>query len=275
MGISSLETTTLVLNKIFYSRQRLHSLVEGGQRFLIRVPSQKKWLAKTINEHKEEILQGRSFQTRKGTTIQAITVPEQGVGLVHIYYEASWREEQKRNLSNILFACKSELLENNLVDEHERLYNKYFEVKYSQKGYRRVLVRDESQQVFEKSNAGYWALLTNSEEDPEQALHTYLTRNHLEAEWGNMNNEEDCRLLEVHDPYIFSGRAFLQFLSLVMTSYMDHVLKEHDAGEYREALTTMASYAKVRFENLMHETFTKPTDQQRAIARIFKLKLID
>jgi len=275
MGISSLETTTLVLNKIFYSRQRLHSLVEGGQRFLIRVPSQKKWLAKTINEHKEEILQGRSFQTRKGTTIQAITVPEQGVGLVHIYYEASWREEQKRNLSNILFACKSELLENNLVDEHERLYNEYFEVKYSQKGYRRVLVRDESQQVFEKSNAGYWALLTNSEEDPEQALHTYLTRNHLEAEWGNMNNEEDCRLLEVHDPYIFSGRAFLQFLSLVMTSYMDHVLKEHDAGEYREALTTMASYAKVRFENLMHETFTKPTDQQRAIARIFKLKLID
>ena len=273
MGLSSLETTTLVLNRIFYARQRIHSLMEEGQKFLIRVPSQKKWLAKIINEHKKEILQGPSFKTRQDTSFQAITVLEQGVGLVHIYYEASWREEQKRNLSNILFACKNELLENNLVDEHKRLYDEYFEVKYSQKGYRRVQFRNDPREVFERSNAGYWALLTNSEEDPEQALHTYLNRNHLEAEWNNMKNEEDCRLLEVHDPYIFSGRAFLQFLSLVMSSYMDKALKEHDAGGYKEALTTMASYAKVRFENLMHETFTKPTEEQRELAKIFKLKL--
>jgi hypothetical protein len=44
-------------------------------------------------------------------------------------------------------------------------------------------------------------------------------------------------------------------------------------GGYKEALTTMASYAKVRFENLMHETFTKPTEEQRELAKIFKLKL--
>ena len=275
MGLSSLETTTLVLNKIFYSRQRIHALMQENQKFLIRIPSQKKWIAKIINEHKQEIVQGKTFQTREGTTLQAITVPEQGVGLVHIYYEASWREEQKRNLSNILFACKNELLEHNLVDEHERLYDEYFEVKYSQKGYRRVLFRNDPQVVFEQSNAGYWAILTNSEENPERALHTYLTRNNLEAEWDNMKNEEDCRLLEVHDPYIFSGRAFLQFLSLVMSSYMDKVLKEHDAGGYKEALSTMASYARVRFENIMHETYTKPTEQQKEIAKLFKLKLKD
>lgn len=273
MGLSSLETTTLVLNRIFYSRQRIHSLMEDGQKFLVRIPSQKKWLAKVINEHKQEILQSPSFTTREGTTLQAITVPEEGVGYIHIYYEASWREDQKRNLSNILFTCKSELLENNLVDEHQRLYDEYYEVKHSQKGYRRVLFRKDPQEAFEQSNAGYWALLTNSEKDPEQALHTYLNRNRLEAEWDNMKNEEDCRLLEVHDPYIFSGRAFLQFLSLVMSSYMDKVLQENDAKGYKEALDTMASYARVQFENLMHETYTRPTTKQSEIARIFKLKL--
>lgn len=275
MGLPSLETTTLVLNKLFYARQRIHSLTEKGQRFLIRIPSQKKWLKKIILEHKQDILESPSFKTREGTTLQALTVKEQEVGLVHIYYDASWREEQKRNLSNILFVCKGELLENNLVDEHERLYDEYFEVKYSQKGYRRVLFRKEIQEVFEHSNAGYWALLTNGEENSEQALHMYLNRNHLEAEWDNMKNEEDCRLLEVHDPYIFSGRAFLQFLSLIMTAYMDNALKDSDTDGYKEALTIMESYAKVSFENLMHETFTKPTGQQRAIARIFKLKLIE
>jgi len=275
MGLPSLESSTLVLNRIFYARQRIHTLIQEGQKFLIRVPSQKKWLANSINEHKAEILEKPSFTSREGTTLQALTVPEQGVGLVHIYYEASWREEQKRNLSNVLFACKSELLENNLVDEHERLYDEYFEVKYSPKGFRRVMFRQDPQEVFEKSNAGFWALLTNSEEDAEQALHTYLTRNHLEAEWDNMKNQEDCRLMEVNDPYIFSGRAFLQFLALVMTSYMDSALNENEKGGYEEALTTMASYARVRFENLMHETFTKPTEQQKRIASIFKLKLIE
>ncbi|NBK23277.1 MAG: hypothetical protein EOM68_14755 [Spirochaetia bacterium] len=273
MGMPSLATTTLVLNRNFYARQRIQALGKEGQKFLIRVPSQKKWLAKLIDGHKQEIQQSPSFQTREGTTLQAITIQEQGSTLVHIYYEASWREEQKRNLSNILFACRNELLDNNVVDEHQRLYDEYFEVKYSQKGYRRVVYRKEAQEGFEQSNAGYWALLTNSEEDAEQALHTYLNRNYLEAQWDNMKSEEDCRLLEVHDPYIFSGRAFLQFLSLVMTSYMDSVLKDCDAGGYKEALATMAGYARVRFENLMHESFTKPTEQQRQIATIFKLKL--
>lgn len=273
MGLSSLDNTTLVLNRIFYSRKRIHALMREGQKFLIRIPSQKKWLSELINTHKEEIQQQPSFQTRQGLTFQAITIQEQDVGLVHIYLEDSWREEQKRNLSNVLFACKSELLENNLVDEHQRLYDEYFEVKYSPKGYRRVMNRNDPQEVFERSNAGYWALLTNEEEDPEKAMHTYLNRNHLEAEWDNMKNEEDCNLLEVHDPYIFSGRAFLQFLSLVMSSYMDRILKEHEGGGYKEALTSMASYRRVRFENLMHETFTQVTEKQREIARIFKLNL--
>lgn len=273
MGLASLETTTLVLNRIFYSQDRIRSLIEQNQRFLIRIPSQKKWIATLIREHREEILQAPSFQTREDTTLQAFTLQQKGVGLVHIYFDSSWREEQKRNLSNILFACKSELLENNLVGEHQRLYDQYFEVKYSTKGYRRVLYRQDPQEVFEESNAGYWAILTNSEEDPQQAVQTYLTRNHLEAEWDDMKNKQDCRLLEVHDPYIFSGRAFLQFLSLVMTSYMDSVLSVHAAGGYKEALATMASYAKVRYENLMHETYTIPTDKQEEIAEIFKLKL--
>lgn len=182
-------------------------------------------------------------------------------------------EGTKRNLANILFACTSELLENNLVDEHQRLYDEYFEVKSSAKGYRRVSYRKDPQEVFEESNAGYWALLTNCEEDPQQALQIYSTRNQLEAEWNDMKNEEDCHLLEVHDPYIFSGRAFLQFLSLVMTTHMDRVLTEHNMGSYKKALSIMDRYAKVRFENLMRETYTIPNEKQKAIAKIFKLKL--
>lgn len=273
MGLLSLERTTLVLNRVFYSRNRILSLLEQDQRFLIRVPSQKRWISSLISEHKQAIGQGPTICTGDGTRLQGISVPVKGYGLVHIYYDASWRGEQRRNLSNILFACKSELLENNLVEEHQRLYDKYFEVKYSSKGYRSVLYRNDPQEVFDSSHAGYWALLTNCEDTPQQALHTYLTRNHLEAEWDDMKSEEDCRLLEVHDPYIFSGRAFLQFLSLVMTTYMDSFLAEHGRGGYRGALTTMASYAKVSYESLMHESFTVPTAEQREIASLFKLKI--
>jgi len=201
-GLPSLERTTLVLNRVFYSRIRIRSLMEQGQGFLIRVPSQERWLSSLIGEHKQAIGQGPTISTGDGTRLQCTSVPVKGYGLVHIYYDASWREEQKRNLSNILFACKSELLENNLAEEHQRLYDGYFEVKYSSKGYRSVLYRNDP-------HAGYWALLTNSEDTPQQALHTYNTRNHLESEWDDMKSEDDCRLLEVHDPYIFSGRAFL------------------------------------------------------------------
>lgn len=273
VGLDSLRNTTLVLNRVFYSHDRVRLLMEENQRLLIRIPQQKKWLAKLINEHKTEIMKGPSFKTRDGTILKVCTILEQGVGFVHIYYDASWRKEQKRNLANILFACTSELLENNLVDEHQRLYDEYFEVKSSAKGYRRVSYRKDPQEVFEESNAGYWALLTNCEEDPQQALQIYSTRNQLEAEWNDMKNEEDCHLLEVHDPYIFSGRAFLQFLSLVMTTHMDRVLTEHNMGSYKKALSIMDRYAKVRFENLMRETYTIPNEKQKAIAKIFKLKL--
>lgn len=273
MGLPSLQNTTLVLNRIFYSRDRIRLLMEENQRFLIRIPQQKKWLAKLIDEHKAEVMGGPSFRTGDGTMLKVCTILEKGAGFVHIYYDASWRKEQKRNLANILFACTSELLENNLVDEHQRLYDRYFEVKSSAKGYRRVLYRTDPQEAFEESNAGYWAILTNCEEDPQQALQIYSTRNQLEAEWNDMKNEEDCRLLEVHDPYIFSGRAFLQFLSLVMTTHMDRVLTEHNMGRYKEALSVMEGYAKVGFENLMRETHTIPNEKQIAIAKAFKLKM--
>ncbi len=272
-GLSSLESATLVLNMIFYSQDRIRLLLEQKQRFLLRVPAQRRWLATLIDAHREEILQAPSFQTEQEITLQAFTVKQEEGALVHIYFERSWREEQKRNLSNLLFACERELLENNLVDEHQRIYDEYFKERYSPKGFRKVVYRKDPQEVFKKSHAGYWALVTNCEDDPKQAIQTYFTRNHLEAEWENMKSEEDCRLLEVHDPYIFSGRAFLQFLSLVMTSYMDKVLSEHGGGPYKEALATMAEYSKVSYENLMHETRSSPTEEQKEIAKIFNLKL--
>ncbi|MDY0290285.1 MAG: hypothetical protein RBR15_15770 [Sphaerochaeta sp.] len=58
-----------------------------------------------------------------------------------------------------------------------------------------------------------------------------------------------------------------------MTTYMDSFLAGQGKGGYREALTTMASYAKVRYEDLMHETFTVPTADQRMMASLFKLKI--
>ncbi|MDD3902749.1 MAG: hypothetical protein PHO09_03625 [Sphaerochaeta sp.] len=274
VSLHDFNRTNLVLNRIFYTREKIHKLSEKQYPFLIRIPSRQKWVDMLISKHKEEIHQAKPFFDEEGNKIQAVSIPQEHDCVIHLYYDAIWRGEQKRNLKNLLFACRQELQENQIVEEHQRLYEEYFEVKYSNRTIAKVTFRKDPSKVFEDSNTGYYAILTKGEEDYQKALATYLKRNELEREWDDLKNEKDCKMLEVHDPYLFSGRVFLQFLSLILSTYMDTILKDNQwTMGYKEVLSHMERYQRISFSKLLEERYTVPDENQIAIARLFKLKL--
>ena len=272
LSLHDLSKTTLILNRSFYTREKIRLLAEKEYPFLIRIPSRQKWVDNLITEHKEEIRQVKPFLDREGNKIQAVSFPIEHNCMIHLYYDAVWRGEQKRNLKNLLFMCRQELQENHRVEEHQRLYEEYFEVKHSHRKLAKVSYRKDSSKAFEDSNTGYYAIMTKNEEDCQRVLDVYLKRNDLEREWDDLKNEQDCKMLEVHDPYFFSGRIFLQFLALVLSSSMDAVLKENQSKmSYKQALAAMEGYQRITFSKLLEERYTEPDEDQKAIGKLFKL----
>ncbi len=242
--------TVLMLNRRYFSVPRIQELVELGYQFIIRIPTRKRWLEQFIEMHRKDIVEGTALNDCKGRELRSFSIPapflEEESLTIHLYYDEQWRENQRSNLLSLLGRCKRELEIEVPLEEHARLYETYFKVRKRPNGSNRVSLSRDPLRTFEASQAGFWAVITNTGISAQEALAKYEQRNDFEHRFNNLMNQEDCRVLHIQSPQYFSGRVFLQLISEIIRQNLLEKLKE-TSYSLNQALFTVMDIQEVTF----------------------------
>ncbi|WP_320130132.1 hypothetical protein [uncultured Sphaerochaeta sp.] len=265
---------SFVLNRIFYSPESIGYLIKNEYSFMIGIPSRSKWTGPFIKNFRNVLEKQESLTDFKEKTIQYHTTRSiTDNSTIHLFFDSQWRREQELNLEFLLENCKEELVSNHPIEEHRQLYETYFEVRKNPGGSRKIMRKPHSLQLFSQSQAGFWVVQTNCEEDPEKILKTYQIRNEIERKFDNLKNEEDCIYLQVHDPDIFESRLFIQFIALILSSSLQNSLEKDGSlsflQSYEQVLKEMESFIRISVSRPPEDVYTTPTETQLLLSESF------
>ncbi|AEV28018.1 hypothetical protein SpiGrapes_0154 [Sphaerochaeta pleomorpha str. Grapes] len=262
---------SLVLNRILYTQTSIALLMEHGFDFMIGIPSRISWQNRLIEDFRKQLDTTEPFFDHRVETIRYTAYPsDDKQSTIHVFFDPFWRKEQERNLEGLLANCQTELIDNNLFEEHSQLYDRYFELRKNPGGSRKVARKVDPKHLFFLSNAGFWAIQTNCEDDSKTVLDQFGRRNQLENHFENLKNEIDCKLLQINDPQIFSVRLFIQFLALILSSNLDLSIQKDDRlasfASFHDVLDAMDSYFRVSLPESSRILYSAPTKMQTLLS---------
>jgi transposase len=201
----------------------------------------------------------------------------------HLYFDSAKRVEHITSFFASLKMWEDELVSNDLKKGHEQYYKRYFTVKTTPKRGRKVTRNPDAINAYKSDRAGYWVILTNCEKDAASALDAYRERSLVESQFDDMKNDLELRRLRTHNQDTMRGRAFVQFLALVLTAQIRVMLacawdrrmevpkEDRLARHYSlsELMMKLGTYRKTRFSDRYGAVVSAPTKAQRSIFLAF------
>ena len=175
---------------------------------------------------------------------------------------------------------KKELESNTPVPAHQSYYDLYFFVHETPKRGRRITYNQEAIDAYKQSRTGFLVLLSNEIKDPIRALQAYRDKDEVEKAFDNLKNVIDSKRLRVHLDESMKGRLFIQFISLIFTSYILKVAREKDIFKLFGSAANILDELKLRNEvevcgaktaGLNKRFYTESTKSQRLILEAFGL----
>jgi hypothetical protein len=153
------------------------------------------------------------------------TIKESRRLYLHLYYAPDRALEDEKAFNSRLATLQDELLSNQRHPEHEKLYERYFEVKQSPVRGLKVIAKEDAL-AEAKRNYGYFALLSNDVKDPIQALEIYRRKDLVEKAFDNLKERLNLRRLAVSSEQSLDGKLFVQFVALIYLSYITGKMQE-------------------------------------------------
>ena len=281
-GIGAVRT---LLDRGFYSASNIRALLKGHNGFYIPVPSNIRWAQELIDERRDDV-------EMPGHIIWA---SEDGLGAVygmtvlgkmegkrvwrHVYYDTARRAEHIASLFASLKAWEEELRSGDAREKNQWAYDAYFTVKTTPKRGLQVKWNQEAVNAYKADRAGYWVILTNCEKDAARALAAYRERSLVESQFDDMKNDLAMSRCRTHGPGTMRGRAFVQFLALVVTAQLRVMLnaawdkrmevpkEDRLARRYplNELMLRLGSYRRTTFPGHYGAVTSVPTKAQRSI----------
>jgi transposase len=231
----------LVMDRGFYSAGNLNALFQQHYKFLIAGKSKVRWIGEHIDavrqsiqhfscyEEEQEVYQSTTMTTwpyeeqdPQGQLLQS--VPRRIY--VHVYYNGQRAEEEKQSFLKDLADLKSCLQEGNCAPNQEEMRDTFFYCKTSPKRGWRVTSNEVAIQEHMKT-FGYFVLLSNEIKDPSLALSIYRNKDLIEKSFGNLKNRLNMKRALVSSSESLDGKLFVQFVALMLVSYIHKVMKEH------------------------------------------------
>lgn len=111
------------------------------------------------------------------------------------------------------------------MESHRKAYDRFFEVKTTPKRGRQVYYKEEAIREARRY-LGYFVLISNEKMDAFTALHLYRKKDVVEKAFGNLKERLNMRRLLVSSEKGLDGKIFVEFVSLILVSYLDHKMKE-------------------------------------------------
>jgi len=236
----AIKKANLVMDRGFYSETNINELYRHHHKFLIAAKTSLRFVQQKLDEIREGFASRRYYRSNTNLYIQSFTMdwdyteikPRSGEVIkdkrriyAHFYYNEQRATDDKIRFNKLLDAIEHELLEERRIPEHEKLYDKYYEVtKTPIKGVRIEPKQDAIDKAIK--DCGYFVLLSNGIKDPVEAITIYRAKDMIEKAFGNLKERLNMRRESVASEESLEGKLFVQFIALIFMSYIKKAMDE-------------------------------------------------
>jgi len=270
----------LVMDKGFYSQKNINEMFDKRMKFTIAVPFSNKFAQEEVERVRDNITDHKNFVKTDDQgifcTSSLIKWEQEKRAYLHVFYNASTAAADYEAFLNKMSQWESELKNNNLVTNHQIYYDAFFFVKTTPKKGLQITYNQEAINAYKKNTAGYLVLLSNDVKDPVKALKIYRNKDVVEKSFDNLKNSLDMKRLRVHLKENMRGRLFIQFVALILTSYIQRVMREKDLfklGSMSDLLGELDLLNTVKFEGHQGKIITELTKKQKELFAAFDIDL--
>lgn len=236
----NLNKIKLVMDRGFYSADNINALYKNHYKFLIATKISLKFVQKHLEPVREKMLTRTHYSSKHKLNYYSCMVSwpyeetkkRSGETLfserrmyLHLYYNDQRATDDKAAFNELLDQLELELLSGNLEPAHEKLYDKYFEVKTTPVRGTKLTPKQNAIDKAEK-NYGYFVLLSNDIKDPLDALQIYRSKDLIEKAFGNLKERLNLRRTSVSSEENLDGKLFVQFVALIYLAYIDTAMRE-------------------------------------------------
>ena len=238
--------TKFVMDRGFYSEANINGFYREHIKFLVGVRLSLKFIRKHLDAVYDDIRRFTNFDegisTYGYTTVTSewdYTQERPYLGdllkdkrriYIHYYYSIEKGADDEQAFAQRMASLYKELLKGQYVESHQKAYDQFFEVKTTPKRGRRVYYKEDAIKQARRY-FGYFALITNEKMDAFTALHLYRMKDIVEKAFGNLKERLNMRRLLVSSEKGLDGKIFIEFIALILISYLDHKMKE--SGLYK------------------------------------------
>ena len=277
----NLKSINCVMDKGFYSKKNIDTLLTSKNKFTLMVPVNNKWVQHAI-DNIHDVIHGPQGYRKIDSEILYVHSQLYPWGkkkhrcYLHLYYNAQARAVAVDHFNEELVAYKKELESGKPNSSHQEAYDAYFIIKTTPKRGISVSYNDEIIAKHIKRYAGFQALLTNSIKDPVRALQIYRDKDVVEKCFDDLKNQLDMKRLRMHSSSTVDGRLFVQFISLILTSALRKEMRKSDLIERytaRELLREMETLTKIKYTGKYGHILTEITKPQCQIMEKLKIDL--
>lgn len=224
----------LVTDRGFYSADNVNGLYQNHIKFLMSASTSLSFVKKEIESIKNTINDWSRYNDKYDLYTYSKTIkwnysqsrPYKGDSLtgsrrmyLHLYFNADKAVEDSRKFNLRMSSLQQELLTGNKKSEHEKAYNKYFEVKQTPVRGIKVLPKQKAMNEA-KSRFGYFVLLSNDIKSSEIALETYRNKDVVEKGFANIKDRLNGKRMLVSSDASLEGKLFVEFIALIYLSYI-------------------------------------------------------
>ncbi len=267
-----------VLDRGFYSKSNLQKI--GDEKIIIPLPFSTKLADELINSYDKDLRSPKNMFILKETlytsTTAEVTINEKKY-YAYLYrnkflYENSetlfYRTllEIESRISQITFSSEQEILD--AIDELSPKFSKYWTIT------KLSLKRNEKEIEKHISKCGTYIILApDNSLSKEYLLGLYKRKDNIEKVFNCMKNEIDKDRLHIHSTDNAKGLIFLTFLSLIISTYIEKVIKNSKGRYYtkNEIMYEMKKFRVVKFAHGL-KIVNEPTKKVKDLLNLFDVK---
>lgn len=232
--------TKFVMDRGFYSEDNINGLYKEHIKFLVGTKLSLKFIKKHLDEVYDDIRMFINFDESINTYGYTVMTdwdytqnrPYKGDVIkdkrriyIHYYYSIEKGADDEQAFDKHIASLHNELLEGKYVESHQKAYEQFFEIKTTPKRGRQVYYKEDAIKEARRY-LGYFVLISNEKMDAFTALHLYRMKDVVEKAFGNLKERLNMRRLLVSSEKGLDGKIFVEFVALILISYLDHKMKE-------------------------------------------------
>lgn len=269
----------LVMDKGFYSKSNIDALYQERYPFSIGVPFTVSIATDAVAENRKDMDSYKNYITVGSDELYAVTQYTKWNGhrcYIHTYYDSLKAELDNKKFAHRLLQCYDELLSGNERAENQKFYERYFIVKDQPKRGRKVEYREDEIRKHKQNTVGWFVLMSNKTKDACEALKIYRQKDTVEKNFDDLKSDLDMKRLRIHSNAAMEGRIFIQFVALILTTYLKGIMEEHGwmrNHNLQELFSEMKSQKRVSVDGKRKKLVTTPTKRQQEIMDLYQVTM--